>query len=111
MNRNAKIISGIQASTECVAAIPKIASEPWPCCQMSVITPHEAATETMVSSTALSGSSSERKARELAGQAQADLLSPLSESEREQLHDMLRRIVEHVGSAPPWVRQERPPPG
>ncbi len=52
-----------------------------------------------------------RRGRRLAGQAQADLLSPLSESEREQLHDMLRRIVEHVGSAPPWVRQEPPPTG
>lgn len=49
-----------------------------------------------------------RRGRKLAGQAQADLLSPLSESEREQFHDMLRRIVEHVGSAPPWVRQGRP---
>jgi DNA-binding MarR family transcriptional regulator len=46
-----------------------------------------------------------RRGRQLAGQAQADLLFPLSESEREQLHDMLRRILEHVGSAPPWVRQ------
>lgn len=52
-----------------------------------------------------------RRGRKLAAQAQADLLSPLSESEREQLHDMLRRIVEHVGSAPPWVRPEQPPPG
>jgi DNA-binding MarR family transcriptional regulator len=50
-----------------------------------------------------------RRGRALAGQAQADLLSPLSESERGQLHDMLRRIVEHVGSAPPWVRPARPP--
>jgi DNA-binding MarR family transcriptional regulator len=48
-----------------------------------------------------------RRGRELAAQAQADLLAPLSEAEREQLHDMLRRIVEHVGSAPPWVRNER----
>jgi DNA-binding MarR family transcriptional regulator len=52
-----------------------------------------------------------RRGRELARQAQADLLSPLTEAEREQLHDMLRRIVEHVGSLPPWVRSERPPSG
>jgi DNA-binding MarR family transcriptional regulator len=52
-----------------------------------------------------------RRGRKLAGQAQAELLSPLNETEREQFHDMLRRIVEHVGSAPPWVKNQRPPSG
>jgi DNA-binding MarR family transcriptional regulator len=48
------------------------------------------------------------RGRALAREAQDDLLSPLSGDEREQLHDLLRRVVEHAGSTPPWVR---PPPG
>jgi DNA-binding MarR family transcriptional regulator len=47
------------------------------------------------------------RGRALARQAQDDLLSPLSGDEREQLHDLLRRVVEHAGSTPPWFR---PPP-
>jgi DNA-binding MarR family transcriptional regulator len=45
-----------------------------------------------------------RRGRRLAAAAQAELLAPLSESEREQLHDMLTRVVEHAGAAPPWFR-------
>jgi DNA-binding MarR family transcriptional regulator len=45
-----------------------------------------------------------RQGRELARQAQAELLSPLDGDERKQLHDMLRRVVEHAGAAPPWFR-------
>ena len=54
---------GIQALTECVAAIPQIRFEPWPSCQISVITPHDAATLITLRMTAFSGSSSERNAR------------------------------------------------
>jgi DNA-binding MarR family transcriptional regulator len=37
------------------------------------------------------------RGRELAKQAQADLLEPLSQEEREQLHDMLLRLALHAG--------------
>ena len=45
-----------------VGSIPQIC-EPWPSCQTSVITPHAASTLSMLSTTALSGSRIERKAR------------------------------------------------
>jgi hypothetical protein len=46
-----------------VAGIPHSAREPIPSCHTSVITPHAAPTETTFSTTAFSGSSSERNAR------------------------------------------------
>jgi hypothetical protein len=56
-------MSGIHDEIEPVAAIPQISSEPWPCCQTSVITPHAAPTLNTLRITAFSGSSSERNAR------------------------------------------------
>ena len=43
--------------------MPQISSEPWPLCQTSVMTPQAAPTERMFRTTALAGSSGERKAR------------------------------------------------
>jgi hypothetical protein len=43
--------------------MPQSAFEPWPSCQMSVMTPHAAATLITLSTTALAGRSSERNAR------------------------------------------------
>jgi DNA-binding MarR family transcriptional regulator len=46
-----------------------------------------------------------RQGRELAKKAQADLLSPLSEDEREQLHELLLRLALHTAD----VGKERIP--
>ena len=54
---------GISTLIEPVAPMPQIACEPKPCCQTSTISPHAAPTESRLSRTALSGRSSERKAR------------------------------------------------
>ena len=62
-NRNAKIRTGNQKVTAPVAEMSKSSSEPLPCCQNRTTKPKVAATDTMLSSTALRGSSSERKAR------------------------------------------------
>ena len=43
--------------------MPNSASDPWPCCHTSVTAPHAAATESTLSTTALSGSRTERNAR------------------------------------------------
>ncbi len=57
------MISGIHDGIDPVASIPKIASEPRPCCQIRTTTPQAAATLRMLSTIAFSGSSSERNAR------------------------------------------------
>ena len=62
-NRKAKITIGISTLIACVASMPQIASEPEPCWKTSTIRPQAAATESRFSRTALSGRTSERKAR------------------------------------------------
>ncbi|MBV9816888.1 MAG: MarR family transcriptional regulator [Solirubrobacterales bacterium] len=51
------------------------------------------------------------RGRALARTAQRELLAPLSPSEREQLHEMLRRICEHLGPPSPLSPSERRRPG
>jgi hypothetical protein len=46
-----------------VASWPKSACEPTPCCQISTVTPYAAASESTLSTSALTGSHSERSAR------------------------------------------------
>jgi hypothetical protein len=62
-NRNANTISGVQEEIEPVAWIPQIASEPWPFCHTSAITPQAAAMLRVLSTIAFAGNSIERNAR------------------------------------------------
>ena len=57
------MITGSQKVIAPVAETPNTASEPWPSCQNQVTKPNTAASETRLSSTALIGSSSDRKVR------------------------------------------------
>ena len=54
---------GISTLIACVASMPKISSDPNPFWKTSTISPHAAPTERRFRRTALSGRSSERKAR------------------------------------------------
>ena len=62
-NRNANTISGIQFGIDPVAGTPHRAFDPYPFCQIRTSAPHVAAMLTTLSTTALSGSSSDLKAR------------------------------------------------
>ena len=46
-----------------VACTPQIDSDPWPCWKMKTMIPNAAPSDTRLSSTALTGSSTDRKAR------------------------------------------------
>jgi transposase len=61
-NMKAKIISGTQNVIAPVAGMLNTAWDPWPCCQNQVIAPNVAASETRFSTTALTGSRTERNA-------------------------------------------------
>jgi hypothetical protein len=62
-NRNANTTIGISTLMEPVASMPQIASEPHPCCHTRTMSPHAAPTDSRFSTTALSGMTTERKAR------------------------------------------------
>ena len=59
--RAAKVAAA--GATAPVAAMPQISFDPWPFCHTSVMTPHAAPTDRTLSTTALTGSRKERKAR------------------------------------------------
>ena len=62
-NRNANTITGSQDGMEPIAGMPHRAFDPYPFCQIRVSAPQAAAMDRMLRTTALAGSSSERKAR------------------------------------------------
>jgi hypothetical protein len=62
--------------------------------------------------TAVSGRGTLHRARRLAGGAQNELLAPLDDTERAQLHDLLLRLVAGLGAMndPIGFRDSPPPP-
>ncbi len=57
------MITGSQKVIAPVGATPNNVCEPWPCCQKNTTAPKTAASETRLSSTAFTGSSTERNVR------------------------------------------------
>ncbi len=62
-NNRAKTASGTHSVTAPVAGLENSAAVPWPSCQTKVRTPKAAASESRLSSRALTGSHRDRRAR------------------------------------------------
>lgn len=72
------MITGMKLRMLCVACTPKMAFEPWPCCQNRTTKPNDAPSEMMLSTTALSASATERNDRASSRKVTSAMIASIS---------------------------------